>query len=60
MDELRITKKTEPVSFTIRIDRTIADFYDNLANRTNRSRNEIISLALEYAKERISVDEVKK
>ena len=42
MDELKISKKTEPVSFTIRVDRSILDFYDNLARVTNRSRNELM------------------
>lgn len=59
MDGLKITKKTEPVSFTIRIDKTISDFYDQLAFKTNRSRNEVIGMALEYAKDKILIDEIK-
>ena len=27
MDELKITRKTEPVMFTIRVDKSIVDFY---------------------------------
>ena len=46
MDELKIKKLTEPVMFTIRVDKSIVDFYDDLARRTNRSRNELIGLAL--------------
>ena len=57
MDELRITRKTEPVMFTIRVDKSIVDFYDELAKRTNRSRNEVIGLALEYAKDKVIVEE---
>ena len=57
MDELRITRKTEPVMFTIRADKSIVDFYDELAKRTNRSRNEVIGLALEYAKDKVIVEE---
>ena len=49
MDELKITRKTEPVMFTIRVDKSIVDFYDDLARKTNRSRNELISMALQYA-----------
>lgn len=36
--------------FTIRVDKSIVDFYDDLARRTNRSRNELIGLALDFAK----------
>ena len=42
MEELKITKRTEPVMFTIRVDKSIVDFYDDLAQKTNRSRNELI------------------
>lgn len=56
MDELKITRKTEPVMFTIRVDKSIVDFYDDLARKTNRSRNELIGLALEYAKDKIKVE----
>ena len=38
-DELHIKKRTEPVMFTIRVDKSIVDFYDALAEKTNRSRN---------------------
>lgn len=59
MDEkLRISKRTEPVTFTIRVDKSIVDFYDSLASRTNRSRNELIGLALEFAKDKIIVEEI--
>lgn len=56
MDELKIKKLTEPVTFTIRVDRSIVDFYDDLARRTNRSRNELIGLALDFAKDKIIVE----
>lgn len=56
MDELKITRKTEPVMFTIRVYKSIVDFYDDLARKTNRSRNELIGLALEYAKDKIKVE----
>ena len=57
MDELKIKKLTEPVTTTIRVDKSIIDFYDDLAGKTNRSRNELISLALDYAKDKIIVEE---
>ena len=42
--------------FTIRVDKSIVDFYDDLAQKTNRSRNELIGLALEYAKDKIKIE----
>ena len=56
MDELKITKRTEPVMFTIRIDKSIVDFYDELSRKTNRSRNELIGMALEFAKDKIKIE----
>lgn len=56
MDEFKIKKLTEPVMFTIRVDKSIVDFYDDLARRTNRSRNELIGLALDFAKDKIIVE----
>ena len=51
MEELKITKRTEPVMFTIRVDKSIVDFYDDLAQKTNRSRNELIGLAFEVCED---------
>lgn len=56
MDELKISKKTEAVMFTIRVDRSLMEFYDDLAKKTNRSRNELISMALEFAKDKIKIE----
>ena len=56
MEELKITKRTEPVMFTIRIDRSLVDFYDELAQKTNRSRNELSGMALDYAKDKIKIE----
>ncbi len=58
MEELKITKKTEPVMFTIRVDKSIVDFYDNLSKETNRSRNELIAMALEFAMDKIKVEQL--
>ena len=56
-NELRITQKTDPVVFSIRVERSLMEFYDALAGKTNRSRNELISMALEFAKDKIIVEE---
>lgn len=58
MEEFKITKKTEPVTFTIRVDKTIIKFYEDLANKTNRSRNDVIGLALEFAMKNIKIDDI--
>ena len=57
MDELRIKKLSEPVTFTIRVDKSIVDFYDELAGRTNRSRNELINLLLDSAMNIVKIEE---
>ncbi len=56
MSELKVSKKTEPVTFSVRIDRSILNFYDRLAGDTNRSRNELLGLALDYAKDKFMVE----
>ena len=56
MDELKIKKLNEAIIFTISVDKSIVDFYDDLARRTNRSRNELIGLALDFAKDKIIVE----
>lgn len=56
METLKISKKTEPVMFTIRVDKSIVDFYDDLAKKTNRSRNELIGMALDFAKDKIQIE----
>ncbi len=60
MEELKILKKTQPTMFTIRVDKTIVDFYDKLAADTNRSRNEVISMALEHMMKNIKIDTINK
>ena len=56
METLKISKRTEPVMFTIRVDKSIVDFYDDLAKKTNRSRNELIGMALDFAKDKIQIE----
>ena len=43
------SKEDKTVTMTIRIDRALQEEYSNLAAKTNRSRNELISMALRYA-----------
>lgn len=44
---------------TIRIDRDLQEKYNDLASRTNRSRNELISMALQYAFDHMEAKESK-
>ncbi len=44
-----IPKEDKTVTMTIRIDRASQEEYNELADRTNRSRNELITMALKYA-----------
>jgi predicted transcriptional regulator len=60
MSELKITKKTEYATFTIRVDKNILEFYEKLAYDTNRSRNDVIGLALDFAKDKIIIEGLKK
>ena len=42
-------KEDKSVVLTIRIDRQIQDEFDELARMSNRSRNQLINMALRYA-----------
>lgn len=42
-------KEDKSVTISIRIDKVIQDKFDELANQSNRSRNELINMALKYA-----------
>lgn len=42
-------KEDESVTMTIRIDKKLQDEFNELAAKTNRSRNELIGMALQYA-----------
>lgn len=54
-EKLTVSKKTNPVMFSIRVDKSIVDYYDKLAAETNRSRNELIAMALEFAMDKIEI-----
>ena len=57
-DKFVITPKEEKtVTMTIRIDKNIQEKYNELSNQTNRSRNELISMALEYALKNMVIQE---
>lgn len=56
-DSIKISKRTQSVMFSIRVDKSILDYYDDLAVKTNRSRNELISIALEFAKDKFDITE---
>jgi len=42
-------KEDRTVTMTIRIEKVLQDKLDELARQSNRSRNEIVNMALEYA-----------
>lgn len=50
MEKIVVTpKEDKTVTMTIRIDRALQEKYNNLSAKTNRSRNELITMALQYA-----------
>lgn len=63
LKKFRVTKKSEvredkSVNMTLRINRDIQKQYDEWARKTNRSRNELMCMALAYALENIEfIDE---
>jgi len=42
-------KEDKSITMTIRIDRALQEEYNALSAKTNRSRNELITMALRYA-----------
>ncbi|MBQ8494669.1 MAG: ribbon-helix-helix protein, CopG family [Clostridia bacterium] len=56
-DKIDIAKRKESVVFSVRVEKDLLDYYDTLAAKSNRSRNELISLALEYAKDKFNITE---
>ncbi|MFC5702782.1 CopG family ribbon-helix-helix protein [Cohnella faecalis] len=48
-DDFIVTPKEKSVTITIRVDKAIADKLDSLALQSERSRNELINMALDYA-----------
>lgn len=58
MDRLIVTpKELKAVTMTIRISKNIQERYNELAAKTNRSRNELIEMALRYAIDHMEIRE---
>lgn len=58
MNKFIITpKEDKTITMTIRIDRTLQEKYNELADKTNRSRNELINMALQYALDNMELKE---
>lgn len=50
MERFVITpKEDKTITMTIRIDKVLQEEYNQLSIKTNRSRNELICMALQYA-----------
>ena len=45
--------KSESVNITVRMDKAIQEQFDHLARISNRSRNQLINMALRFALERM-------
>ena len=58
MNKFVITpKEDKTVTMTIRIDANLQEEYNKLSAKTNRSRNELINMALQYALENMEIIE---
>lgn len=58
MEKFVITPKEDStVTMTIRIERELQEQYNQLSARTNRSRNELITMALKYALDNMELKE---
>lgn len=58
MDKFVVTPKDETaVCMTIRIEKALQEKYNELSAKTNRSRNELIGMALQYALDHMEVRE---
>ena len=57
-DDFIITpKEDKSITMTIRVDKAIQQQFDELAKKSNRSRNEVINLALAYALQNVKFAE---
>lgn len=52
-----VPKEEKAVTMTIRIDKTLQEAYNELSAKTNRSRNELIGMALQYALDNMEIKE---
>ena len=59
MEKFIVTpKEDKTVTMTIRIDRALQEKYNDLAAKTNRSRNELTGMALQFALDNMELKEV--
>ena len=54
-----VPKEDKAVTMTIRIDRILQEQFNELAAKTNRSRNELIGMALQYALDNMVIQDLK-
>ena len=58
MDKFIITPKEDTyVTMSIRIEKSLQEQFNDLSAKTNRSRNELISMALQYALDNMEINE---
>ena len=58
MDKFIITpKEDDSATMTIRISQTLQDKFNELAAKTNRSRNELINMALQFAIDHMEIQD---
>lgn len=50
-----VPKEDKAVTMTIRIDRALQEKYNQLSAKTNRSRNELIGMALQFALDHMEI-----
>jgi predicted transcriptional regulator len=50
-----VPKEDKAVTMTIRIDKALQEAYNELSIKTNRSRNELIGMALQYALDNMEI-----
>lgn len=56
MEKFIITpREDKAITMTIRIDRVLQEKYNELSAKTNRSRNELIGMALQYALDNMEI-----
>ena len=51
-------KEDKSVTMTIRIDKNLQERYNELSAKTNRSRNELISMAMQYALDNMELKDI--
>ena len=58
MDKFIVTpREDKTVTMTIRIERSLQERYNELSAKTNRSRNELIGMAQQYAYDHMELKE---